>query len=333
LYDITENNSLETYDKKSNEEADKNIVVDEKGNGRNRESRENEKYSSSSTSSSLLSQEDSAKLYLEAEQCEQSGDYVRARTLYTLIVERSESPQSISNVLNHLGIITQKDGDLDQALLFFQQALQVNPQHGEVYNNLANLYTLRGDIESAIRSYRTALSHLPTCAEIYLNLASLLQSVKDHNNEAIAVLREGVSALPTDFRIHSALAKALQQDNQLDAAIAHHYLALQHAPEPTVLLLTDLAVALMQREEYDTAQRYIQQALLLPVVNNEPHKAMASLLYREGKVEEVITYLNRAIEINPSDAFPYYHLAVGILLFSIFLLVFIHTYIHTYIHT
>jgi tetratricopeptide (TPR) repeat protein len=252
----------------------------------------------------------SVQLYEEAQRCEKAEDFVRARALYTEIVQRAEKTQITCEALNRLGILAQQSGDFDNSLMFFQQVLQLDPHYGEAYNNMANIYVLRGDIESAINSYRKAITYLPTDANVYLNLASLFLRTEGRLHEAIDLLRQSVSVLPTNSQLHSTLAGALQEDQQLDAAITHHKLALQYASKPSVLLLMKVAMSLIERRDYDAARVYVNQALALPVENNEPHKAMAILLKCEGKVAEAIEYLHRAIEIDPSDSSSYYQLAV-----------------------
>jgi tetratricopeptide (TPR) repeat protein len=251
------------------------------------------------------------QLYDEAQQCEYSKDFVRARRLYTEIVQRAEVSEITIEALNRLGILAQQEGDLDASQSFFQQALQLNPNSGFVYNNLANIFVQRGDIDSAISCYRAALAQQKDNVEIYLNLASFLLRTEGRRQEAIEVLREAVSIFPTNSQLHSYLAGALQEEDQLDAAITHHKLALNYASEPSVLLIMKVAMALIERKDYDAARVYVQQALQLPVVNNEPHKAMALLLKNEGKSQESIEFLYRAIEIDPHDASSYYQLAVG----------------------
>ncbi len=76
-------------------------------------------------------------------------------------------------VLNALGIIHLLQFDEPtQAIGYFEEAVKVDPEYSEAYNNLGYAYQKAGDFEKAISYYKKALSNptYPTAEKAYYNM-------------------------------------------------------------------------------------------------------------------------------------------------------------------
>ena len=68
-------------------------------------------------------------------------------------------------ITTYIGLVYSKKGDLDQALDYYQRALeikekQLGPNHVDVavsYNNIGEVYSKKGDLDQAMDYYRRAL--------------------------------------------------------------------------------------------------------------------------------------------------------------------------------
>ena len=74
----------------------------------------------------------------------------------------------------------QAKGLFDEAISYYQQAIQVNPHLLAAYNNLGIVLQKRGRFEEAGASYQKALLIDPHSAETYYNLGVLLQGQGKH---------------------------------------------------------------------------------------------------------------------------------------------------------
>ena len=61
-------------------------------------------------------------------------------------------------------------GNIDEAIVAYNEALQYREDFKEVYNNLGAVYIDRGRIDDAIASYKRAIEISPNFAEAYNNL-------------------------------------------------------------------------------------------------------------------------------------------------------------------
>ncbi len=78
---------------------------------------------------------------------------------------------------NNLGVVRARQGKLNEAIACYEQALQLRPDYAEASNNLGNSLENRGQYDEALACYEQALRLRPDYAEAYWNrtLAWLLR--------------------------------------------------------------------------------------------------------------------------------------------------------------
>jgi tetratricopeptide (TPR) repeat protein len=67
------------------------------------------------------------------------------------------------------GLDYYNNGDLDNAISAYDQAIQLNTNYAEAYNNRGQSYSDRGDLDHAIHDYDQAIQLNPNLAEAYNN--------------------------------------------------------------------------------------------------------------------------------------------------------------------
>ncbi len=75
---------------------------------------------------------------------------------------------------NNLGAILWHQGQIDEAMQFYEDAIKRNPDYYKAYSNLGAAYAKKGDLERAIGLYRKALKLNPRDAATHLNLGLAL---------------------------------------------------------------------------------------------------------------------------------------------------------------
>ncbi|MCD7785520.1 MAG: tetratricopeptide repeat protein [Oscillospiraceae bacterium] len=131
------------------------------------------------------------------------------------------------------------DLDYEQAIVYFNKVIEVEPRNSRAYMGAAEAYVGLGDVESAIELLRTALDVFsddeevtiellemlieidPATSEWYITLADIYEGRED-TGSAIAVLSDGVNAV-TDS---DSLILLLQRLIALDPANVDWYLDL-----------------------------------------------------------------------------------------------------------
>jgi len=113
----------------------------------------------------------------------ESVDKRPARQQVDRIIEGLSAPQ-----LTDLGVIYERDGNLDRAAWAYQQAIRRDLRYAPAYLNLGNVLRAQNRTEEALLRYRQALSADPRCFDAGNNFADLCASQGLHIEEAIARL-------------------------------------------------------------------------------------------------------------------------------------------------
>jgi tetratricopeptide (TPR) repeat protein len=166
---------------------------------------------------------------------------------------------------NDLGVALADSGQVQKAIQEYQIALRLEPTFGQAHYNLGNAWVHEGRLAQAIAQYRQALQSQPAFVDARVNLGlALLQSGK--NKEAIQSW-EQVLALEPDFpTILSRLAWVLATDPDLSVrngpravALALRAKELTAGDDPAILYT--LAAAYAEAGRYPEANATAQTAL------------------------------------------------------------------------
>ncbi len=158
---------------------------------------------------------------------------------------------------NNLGIALFKTGKVDEAMVHYQKALEINPDFAEAHNNLGNFLFQKGRVDEAMVHYQKALEINPDYAEAHYNLGNAL--LKTGNaDEAIAHLQKALEINPDYADAHNNLGYALIQKGSVDEAILHFQKALQINPDYADAH-KNLSNALLQKERMDKAIPHFQK--------------------------------------------------------------------------
>jgi protein O-GlcNAc transferase len=131
-----------------------------------------------------------------------------------------------------LGASLQEKGQLDDAITYYQKALQLNPNHAVAFYNLASAYHKKGQSEKAIIYYRKVLQ-LDQNAFAHNNLGTILQE-KVELTEAITCYKNALKLNPDYDNAYTNLGSALLEMGQLDEAESCYRHVIQRRPNNLV---------------------------------------------------------------------------------------------------
>jgi tetratricopeptide (TPR) repeat protein len=170
--------------------------------------------------------------------------------------------------LNNLGMLRMKTGHLDDAIADFEAALEIGPNLTLTHNSLGLALAERGDSNAAFVHFQKALDIDPNDAETHNNFALALSRF-GQLEPAIQHYEEALRIRPDYAEAHNNLALMLQGAGRVDAAIEHYRKALDIWPDDAEAC-NNLATALYYAGNQDAA-----------------------------KLDEAITYLQRAVALKP----------------------------------
>jgi tetratricopeptide (TPR) repeat protein len=91
------------------------------------------------------------------------------------LFEHTVSVTKNNDIMHYnLGRLLLSQGNVDQAIYHWTEALRIKPDQPTIHKNLAILFTQQGNIDQAIHHYREALKYKPDDAPAYNNLQKLL---------------------------------------------------------------------------------------------------------------------------------------------------------------
>src|SRR3984893_15454124 len=149
---------------------------------------------------------------------------------------------------NNLGLFYEQQRNLDEAILQYETALQIQSAMQEArYNlskavtqtNLGNALTGKGQLNAAVRHYSRAVELRPDYADGHFNLGHVLLC-QGRLDDAIAEYEKTLSIQPDDAEAHASLGNALLQKGKLGLAIEQYEKAITGS-HPSVFALNHLA--------------------------------------------------------------------------------------------
>jgi len=210
---------------------------------------------------------------------------------------------------NCLGVVEQRLGHPERAVVAFEAALAAHPGYVPAYGNLANSLAQLGRHDEATRVVDTALKLEPDAAIDNWSLGELAYRLSCFD-EAIAFYRRAIAADPGDFRSRVGLALSLKRIGRLDEALTHaeHAARLQPSDAGTCLIRGDI---LSDMGRLDDAANGYRRAVRLRPSDATAHQRLASVRKHTEHDADVgaMEALYRAAANVPADRA---HLAFGL---------------------
>jgi tetratricopeptide (TPR) repeat protein len=230
--------------------------------------------------------------------CAQASYWKDSETLWTHTLACT-SNNSIAH--NNLGDALLRKGNVDEAVVQFQQALQINPAYAEAYNNLGDALLRKGNVNEAITDYQLSLQIKPGGADAHYNLGNALLR-KGKVDEAIAQFQQALQINPGYADAHNNLGNALYQKGEVGEAIFQFQKALQINPGH-VQTLNNLAWILATCSQAslrngNEAVELAQRADHLTDDSNPSILATLAAAYAEaGRFPEAVETAQRALQM------------------------------------
>ncbi len=219
---------------------------------------------------------------------------------------RKRDSLSQSDEHNARGIELADRGWLDEAVIEFQKAIDLDPGAAHARDNLATVLTEKGLLCEALVQYVDALRAEPDNPTAHHYLASFLAG---HGHELAIVLYR--RAIDNDFEFpdaHLNLAMALAELGQLEEALAELNAAYKIVPDDE-LIHHELACCLIDLERYPEAIGHLKAIIKSHPEHVEAYIDLGIAYTAQGFYAEAENFLRKALEIDEHDFASHYHIA------------------------
>jgi len=201
--------------------------------------------------------------------------------------------------LNNLGGTLLEKGQINEAIAYYRQALEIKPDVAQVQGNLGNALVRQGQVEEAMTYLQKALQLDPAYSEGFNYMGNAFMK-KGQTAEAISYYQKAVQLNTSYADAHNNLGAAFWRDGQLDEAIAHYREAVAIKPESAEMQF-NLGNALARKGSWADAITCYQAALRTERDSVKAAKIRNNLggaLEKIDKPDEALEQFIKAVQIN-----------------------------------
>ncbi len=199
-----------------------------------------------------------------------------------------------------LALTRQQLGYWKDSETLFRHALEVTENNYLAHDNLGAALDKEGQTDEAIRQYQEALRLKPDFTDAHNNLGAALAK-KGRTDEAIRQFQEVIRLKPDQAVPHHNLGNAALEKGQTDEAIRQFQEAIRLRPG-FAEAHNDLGTALGLKGQTDEAIRQFQEAIRLRPDNAEAHNNLGTALGLKGQTDEAIRQFQEALRLKPDLA-------------------------------
>lgn len=197
-------------------------------------------------------------------------------------------------VLNQLAEVYYAQSRLAEAIAACQKAVKLKPDFAEAYKTLGNVLQAQGKLEPATRAYSKAIEFKPEFAEAFANLGSMLYK-QGRLEEALPYYQKAVTLKPDIAGVFWNLGNLLKQLGRLNEGNACLQRALELKPElGGAEFLVNLGNALVKQDKWEEATRHYRSAVKLKPDWAEAHCQLGLALVRLDQRQDQLNLQNFA---------------------------------------
>jgi tetratricopeptide (TPR) repeat protein len=198
---------------------------------------------------------------------------------------------------NGLGIALQEQGQIQEAISHYQEAIRLKPGFADPYANLGDACLQLGQIDEAILQLTQALQRKPEFAEARINLGIALDR-SGKPDEAIAQLFEAVQRKPDSVDAHYNLGRVYARMGNSGEAIVQFEQAIQLRPDDAEAHY-NLGNIRAEQDDMNRAIAEFTTAIRFNPGYANAHNNLGSALAHLGRIDEAIAEFHAALRIKP----------------------------------
>ena len=218
----------------------------------------------------------------------------------SIYMKKLNKLQTLGCFFNNLGNSYSEVGNIDQAMVALERAVEINPSLAESRMNLGNIYLKKDRVTDAIFEYRAALEINPNDDKMHNNLGNAYAR-RGWHNDAIGEYTQSLRLNPDYIDAYKNLAKTYC--NQQMFAMAQSTLKEAIGLEPkNADLYHQLGEVYSDMGHYETAIVHYKKTLKIKRDYAEAYYGLGLCYNGLGNVEDEIRAYKRALSIKPDMA-------------------------------
>lgn len=204
---------------------------------------------------------------------------------------------------NNLGLVLDKLERFGEAVDCYLKALSIDPAHAEACLNLGNWHRAHGNAEEQVRYYEKALSLKSDYCEAHNNLGSCFQA-QGKLDEAVARFEKALALKPDYVWAMLNMAMCCRAKGDAEAETRWLGKALTAAPK-CAAAHSQLGFIAFENGEHEPAERYFREALACDPDFHHVHFNLGTLLLMQGNYTEGLELYEARFKLYPKQILGY----------------------------
>ncbi len=214
-----------------------------------------------------------------------------------------QEPQSASTH-THLAACLGHIDRIAEAMQHLEQAIALQPNYAEAYNSMGNILQKQKHFFEACNAYKKAINLKIDYIDAYINLGTVYLKLNELD-EAKHAFERILRYQPHHPTAHFQLGTLAYQQNDLETA-AYHY---EKLPSHVDALL-NLGAVLLKLDKPDVAIEKFKQILLLDPTHFLAHSNLAALYLLREELDNAIHHYGLVLAQQPEDYTAHFNLGV-----------------------
>jgi tetratricopeptide (TPR) repeat protein len=223
-------------------------------------------------------------------------------TLFRSLLRNSERQRRArrANALFDAGLALKDLQDFDGARRKFEEALALNPHHGDAHHWLGVMFARDPSrYADAVRHIELALAVDPLIPDGWIDLGTVHYLMRDFP-KAATCFRAALEAAPDSSMGHANLGLALKEAGRVQEALVHLRRAHELAPE-TEGTLRSLVASLIESEAYEEALRVSENAVTRRPASYVAQFCLGFARQKADDLSQALTCYDKALEYRSDD--------------------------------
>ncbi|HUU28299.1 MAG TPA: tetratricopeptide repeat protein [archaeon] len=228
--------------------------------------------------------------------------------VYSLLQKRWEEVKGNGEAQFMMAMVLYLSGQAEQAIIHYQKALALIPQHRMALTQLAELYGRIGDFEAARKAYLRAIEFYPQDVPLLVNFGTLLAQ-NGRQDEAMEYYRKVEAIKPESPALHNNIGMLYMVLKKYTQAIEAFQRARDSDPKDPVAY-HNLGLAYTILEKPQEAEQNLLQALSLNPDYASARNNLGNIYRKTSRVAEAEEQFRLAMITDPNRAEPYINLGL-----------------------
>ena len=175
------------------------------------------------------------------------------------ILRQIQTNPNNPNLYNALGIVLERNGELNRAIEFYKEAIRVDKSYIKAYNNIGAIMYRKKEYKKAVEIFKLALSVDESDVSTYVNIGAACNRAKFYE-EGIEYLKKAISLNPKNSGTYTNLGNIYNKIREYNLALKAHKEALKLDPN-SAINHANIAISYKNLLKFKEAKRSLKKAI------------------------------------------------------------------------